>query len=174
MEHLWSPWRMAYLRKSDPDSSFTRLQATGMLTLTGCIFCDKPKEQVDVENLIIRRGERVFAILNKYPYNNGHLMVVPYAHVPSLEQLDALTLTEMMLCVNQGLSALRKVYNPQAFNLGVNIGEAAGAGIAQHVHMHVVPRWAGDTNYMSTVAGTRVIPEELSETYRLMQAAWEK
>ena len=165
---------MAYLRKSDPDSGYTKLQATGMLTMTGCIFCDKPTEGRDAENLIVIRGERAFVILNRYPYNNGHLMVVPYAHVPSVEQLDTHTLTEMMLLVNQGLGALRTVYNPQAFNLGVNIGEAAGAGIAQHVHMHVVPRWAGDTNYMSTVAGTRVIPEELSETYRQVQRAWVK
>ena len=171
MQHLWSPWRMAYLRKDDKDTG-DKLQATGKLSTAGCIFCDKPAEERDTENLIVRRGHRAFVILNLYPYNNGHMMVVPYAHVPSLEQLDTPTLTEIMVLVNEGLGALRVVYNPQAFNLGVNIGEAAGAGIAEHVHMHIVPRWAGDTNYMATVAGTRVIPEGLSDTYRQVREAW--
>ncbi len=174
MQHLWSPWRMEYLQKGNEakDAGEAQHQATGLLAATGCIFCDKPAESRDLENLITYRGQRAFVMLNRYPYNNGHLMIVPYAHVPSLEQLDTPTLTEMMLLTNQSLGALRAVYNPQAFNLGVNIGEAAGAGIAQHVHMHVVPRWAGDTNYMATVAGTRVIPEELHETYRRVQGAW--
>jgi ATP adenylyltransferase len=101
-------------------------------------------------------------------------MVVPFSHAPSLEQLDAPTLTEIMLLVNQSLGALRAAYQPQAFNLGVNIGAAAGAGIADHVHMHIVPRWSGDTNYMSTVAGTRVIPEDLRDTYRVVQESWPK
>lgn len=151
--------------------------ATGLLKQssgTACIFCDLPSENRDVENLIIHRGRHVFVILNRYPYNNGHLMVVPFAHTPSLEQLDLATLTELMLLVNQGLGALRAAYKPQAFNLGANIGAAAGAGIAGHVHMHVVPRWAGDTNYMSTVAGTRVIPEDLRETYQVVKEAWPK
>jgi ATP adenylyltransferase len=165
MEHLWSPWRMRYLRGQDRP-------ATAPLGLAGCIFCTKPAETRDVENLIVHRGELTFAILNLYPYNNGHLMIVPYAHVPSFEQLEAPALTELMQLTNQGLAALRKAYSPQAFNLGANIGTAAGAGIADHVHMHIVPRWSGDTNYMATVAGTRVIPEDLRETYRLVCAAW--
>jgi ATP adenylyltransferase len=165
MEHLWSPWRMRYLRGQDRP-------ATAPLGQAACIFCAKPAENRDVDNLIVHRGPLTFSILNLYPYNNGHLMIVPYAHVPSLEQLDAPTLTELMLLTNQGLAALRKVYSPQAFNLGMNIGTAAGAGIADHVHMHIVPRWAGDTNYMATVAGTRVIPEDLRETYRLVRQAW--
>lgn len=172
MDHLWSPWRMAYLRGTDADTGARRLPATGMLSPSGCIFCDKPVEQRDRENLIVHRGPRAFVILNLYPYNNGHLMVVPYQHVPSFEQLDEPTLMDVMRLMNQAVSALRRVYKPQAFNLGANIGTAAGAGIADHVHMHVVPRWAGDTNYMATVAGTRVIPEELGETYRQVQEAW--
>jgi len=147
-------------------------QTGGAAGDTGCIFCDKPTQDRDAENLIIHRGEQAFVILNLYPYNNGHLMIVPYAHASSLEQLDSPTLTEIMLLTNQGLAALRTVYNPQAFNLGMNIGAAAGAGIAEHIHMHIVPRWAGDSNYMSTIAGTRVIPEDLQETYRRVRQAW--
>ena len=180
MDHLWSPWRMQYLRReeetSQPDNP-GGASATGLLKQsreTACIFCDLPSENRDAENLIVYRGERVFVILNRYPYNNGHLMVVPFAHTPSLEQLDTPTLTELMVMVNQGLSALRAAYQPQAFNLGANIGAAAGAGIAGHVHLHVVPRWAGDTNYMSTVAGTRVSPEDLRETYQVVKEAWPK
>jgi ATP adenylyltransferase len=180
MDHLWSPWRMKYLRGEEEMSKpvgQSGASATGLLkqsSETACIFCDLPSENRDVENLIIHRSQHVFVILNRYPYNNGHLMVVPFAHTPSLEQLDLATLTELMLLVNQGLGALRAAYKPQAFNLGANIGAAAGAGIAGHVHMHVVPRWAGDTNYMSTVAGTRVIPEDLRETYQVVKEAWPK
>jgi ATP adenylyltransferase len=139
---------------------------------TGCIFCDLPAEQADPQNLIVRRGQLAFVMLNRYPYNNGHMMAVPYTHVPSLEQLDAPTLAELMALTNQALAALRSMYNPQAFNVGANIGAAAGAGIAEHVHLHIVPRWAGDTNFMATVAGTRVIPEALDETYRLAVQHW--
>lgn len=139
---------------------------------TGCIFCDKPRATDDDANLIVKRGEAAFVILNLYPYNNGHLMIVPYRHVGSLEQLSAATLTEMMLLVNQALAALRSVYQPHAFNLGANLGAAAGAGIADHVHFHLVPRWAGDTNFMTTVSAARVIPEELSDTCRRLRAAW--
>ena len=161
MEHLWSPWRMAYLRKEDSSSD-----------PAGCIFCDLPAENDDEKNLIVRRERLVYVILNRYPYNNGHMLVVPYQHAPSLEDLDAPTLGELMQLVNQSLAALRGMYGAQAFNVGMNIGAAAGAGIAGHVHMHSVPRWPADTNFLSTLAATRVIPEELSETYRLAQAHW--
>jgi len=167
MEHLWSPWRMQYLRGQD-------IPATAPLGSRACIFCALPREDRDSENLIVRRGELAFVILNLYPYNNGHLMVVPYRHTPSLEQLDVPILTELMVLTTRALTALRAVYNPQAFNFGANIGAAAGAGIADHVHLHVVPRWAGDTNYMTTVAETRVIPEQLGDTYRALQQAWPK
>jgi ATP adenylyltransferase len=184
MEHLWSPWRMTYLRGSDPADAERQGRRAGPITGTGplpgfdplpgvtCIFCDLPAQNRDAANLIVRRGRLSFVILNRYPYNNGHLMVVPYAHVPSLEQLDAPTLAEIMSFVNQALATLRRMYHPDAFNLGANIGSAAGAGIADHVHMHIVPRWSGDTNFMSTVAGTRVIPEELSDTFRQARDLW--
>jgi len=165
MEHLWTPWRMKYLQGDDQPSGEGS---------SGCIFCHAPAENrgCDFDNLIVRRGERAFVILNRYPYNNGHLMVVPYLHTPTLEQLDTETLGELMALVKQSLAVLRAIYNPQAFNLGMNIGEAAGAGIAEHVHFHVVPRWGGDTNYMTVVGGTRVIPEDLAETCRRLCTAW--
>jgi ATP adenylyltransferase len=165
MEHLWTPWRMKYLQGED--------KPTGADS-GDCIFCAKPAQtpDCDVDNLIVRRGSHAFVILNRYPYNNGHLMVVPYLHVPSLEHLDLPTLTELMALVKQALAVLREVYAPQAFNLGVNIGEAAGAGIAEHVHFHVVPRWAGDTNYMTVVGQTRIIPEDLTETCQRLCAVW--
>jgi ATP adenylyltransferase len=138
----------------------------------GCVFCDLPAAGDDAASLIVRRGTHAFVILNKYPYNNGHLLVVPFAHVPSLEQLDEPTLAELMRLTNQSLAALRRMYNPQGFNLGANIGAAAGAGIAEHVHLHIVPRWAGDTNFMTSVNNVRVIPEDLQETYRLAKDHW--
>jgi ATP adenylyltransferase len=156
---------MEYLQSTEKTSG-------GNQAGTGCIFCDKPAEDRDAENLIVVRGERAYVLLNLYPYNNGHFMVVPYPHVPSPEQLDAGTLTDMMLLLNRGLAALRALYNPQAFNVGMNIGLAGGAGIAEHVHLHVVPRWAGDTNFMTVTAGTRVIPEDLRETWQRLRAAW--
>ncbi|MDY7041803.1 MAG: HIT domain-containing protein, partial [Chloroflexota bacterium] len=112
-------------------------------------------------------------ILNLYPYNNGHIMAVPYAHLASLEHLDAATLTELMLLVNKGLAALRRAMSPQGFNVGVNLGEVAGAGVAEHVHVHIVPRWGGDTNFMPIIAETRVIPELLDQTYEQLQAVME-
>lgn len=139
---------------------------------SGCIFCQKPAEHQDAENLIVHRGQLVYVILNRYPYNNGHMMVVPYQHASTLEELDAPALSELMQLAIQTLGVLRAMYQPQAFNLGVNIGAAAGAGIADHVHMHVVPRWAGDSNFMTTVAGTRVIPEDLNDTYQLALQHW--
>ncbi len=148
------------------------LQANNSAGATGCIFCDMPADTRDAETLIVRRGVHVYVILNRYPYNNGHLMVVPYSHVDSPERLDTASLTELMHLLNQGLAALRAMYNPQAFNIGMNIGAAAGAGIAEHVHLHAVPRWAGDTNFMTTTTGTRVIPEDLRVTWERMRAAW--
>ncbi len=159
MQHLWSPWRMTYLQNENPPGG-------------GCIFCEKPAENRDADNLIVHRGRLAFVMLNLYPYNNGHMMVVPYQHTATLEALDAPVLAEIMLLAKQALAALREMYQPQAFNLGVNIGRAAGAGIADHVHMHVVPRWAGDSNFMTTVAATRVIPQDLHETYRLAVEHW--
>jgi len=139
MKRLWAPWRMRYLTGEKEK---------------GCIFCTRIAESRDRENYILYRGERGFLILNLYPYNNGHMMAVPYNHVASLEDLDTETLTELMLLVNKGLAALREAMSPQGFNVGVNIGEVAGAGVAGHVHIHVVPRWGGDTNFMPIIRHT--------------------
>jgi ATP adenylyltransferase len=140
---------------------------------SGCVFCEKPAANCDEAEHVLLRGRTAYLTLNRYPYNNGHLLVVPYAHVPSLENLPAETLTEMMLLVNQGLAALRLAMQPDGFNVGVNLGKAAGAGIEAHVHIHVVPRWNGDTSFMSTVGETRTIPEALDRTYERLQAALE-
>ena len=159
MKRLWSPWRLAYLQEPQAE---------------GCVFCQAAAAKDDRENLVLLRGERVFLILNRYPYNNGHFMAVPYSHVPSLEFLDAATLTEMMLLLNRGLAALRAAMSCDGFNVGANLGEAAGAGIAQHVHMHAVPRWIGDTNFMPVVGDTRVIPQTWLQTYDQLKAALEE
>jgi len=128
----------------------------------------------DADNLIVYRGKNAFVILNRYPYTSGHLLVVANAHRPSIEDLDVESRSEMMELTTTSMRVIRKVYQPEAFNLGANIGEAAGAGIAGHVHLHVVPRWGGDTNFMSTLAETRVLPEELNETFRRISAAWKQ
>ncbi|HUE75505.1 MAG TPA: HIT domain-containing protein [Chloroflexota bacterium] len=131
----------------------------------GCIFCEKPHEDRDRENYILARGIESFVLLNAYPYGNGHLMVVPYAHLATLEDLPTSTLTELMELTRTSIASLRRVMAPDGFNVGMNIGHAAGAGIADHVHLHVVPRWNGDTNFMPVLAETRLIPEMLTSTY---------
>jgi ATP adenylyltransferase len=158
MKRLWSPWRLEYLTAPEREE---------------CIFCEAAAGDDDRSNLVLLRGERVFLILNRYPYNNGHFMAVPYTHVPSLEDLDAPTLTEMMLLLNRGLAALRSAMNCEGFNVGANLGPAAGAGIADHVHMHAVPRWSGDTNFMPVVGEARVIPQTWLQTYDQIRAALE-
>jgi len=138
----------------------------------GCVFCNALGHADGIDNLIIARGQRAFVILNRYPYTSGHLMVVPNAHQSSLDALELAARSEMMELTNQAIQILQHVYHPQGFNLGMNIGSVAGAGIAEHVHMHVVPRWGGDTNFMSAVAGTRVLPESLEDTYLRVSAGW--
>ena len=160
MEHLWSPWRMVYIENSHKND--------------GCIFCEEPARQDCSENLIVFRGRYAYVILNRYPYTSGHLMIVPFVHLPSLELLDPETRAEMMELSARAIRVLQAVYHPQGFNLGVNIGAAAGAGITEHVHMHVVPRWSGDTNFMSTLGQTRVLPESLGDTCRRVRSAWDK
>jgi len=135
-----------------------------------CLFCELPSSD---DNLILHRGVEAYVVLNRYPYSNGHLMVVPYAHQASIEDLDDSTLLEVMNLSSQAISVLRATYGAEAFNLGVNIGKAAGAGVVHHVHMHVLPRWAGDTNFMATIAGTRVIPEDLEETLERLNSHWD-
>jgi len=158
MKYLWSPWRMKYIEQDSKEP--------------GCIFCDALAKVDGEGNLVVMRGQRAFVILNKFPYTSGHLMIAPLEHRPTLEALDPATRAEMMELLSTFLSVLRSAYAPQAFNLGANIGVAAGAGVPDHVHMHIVPRWAGDTSFMSTVSDTRVLPESLRETYERVRGAW--
>lgn len=161
MKRMWAAWRMKYITNAEQE--------------TGCIFCNALAKADDSQNLVILRHERAFVILNKYPYTSGHLMVASFAHQPSLELLDPASRAEMMELVSQCITTLRQVYNPQGFNVGANIGQAAGAGVPGHVHIHIVPRWNGDTNFMSTVGEVRVLPESLEDTYRrVSQALQEK
>lgn len=132
----------------------------------GCVFCSAQEKQDSAENLIAFRGEHAYVILNRYPYTSGHLMVVPLDHKPNLEELDAETRAEMMELTSHCMTVLRKIYHPEAFNMGANIGESAGAGIKSHVHIHIVPRWQGDTNFMTVVGDTRVLPEAIESTYQ--------
>jgi ATP adenylyltransferase len=159
VKRIWSPWRLRYVTGAPKKGR-------------GCIFCDRavaPAEK-DRENYVLFRGERGLVVLNLYPYNTGHFMVAPYTHVPSLEDLDAQTLGSLMELVNKGIAALRETLHPEGFNIGVNLGAAAGAGITDHVHIHVVPRWVGDTNFMPIFSETKVIPELLDGTYDKLKA----
>lgn len=139
----------------------------------GCVFCKAQDMPDGPENLILFRGEKTYVILNRFPYTSGHLMVVPYTHTPSLQGLDTGARAEMMELATRIMSMLSKEYNAQGFNIGINIGEAAGAGITEHVHLHVVPRWSGDTNFMSALGETRVLPETLQDTYNRLAETWE-
>lgn len=161
MENLWSPWRMRYVTDADKPGS--------------CIFCTAAVAATaadDAANLVVHRGKAAYVILNRYPYTSGHLMTVPNEHVSSIEKLTPVVRAEMMELVNEALGVLRAIYNPTGFNVGINMGEAAGAGIADHAHIHIVPRWAGDTSFISTVGETRVIPEELAATFERIFTAW--
>ncbi len=160
MSHLWTPWRMAYIRGEKKP-------------VEGCVFCKKVNGNDDEEH-IIARSQYVYVTLNLYPYNNGHLMIVPYEHVSSQEALPIEVLTDLMVTINKALATLRAAYNPQAFKLGANIGTAAGAGIAEHYHFHIVPRWNGDSNFMGVVGSTRVIPDTLDNTYKELKAHWQQ
>lgn len=159
MKRLWAPWRMPYLKDDSPK---------------GCIFCEKPRQEKDRSNLILLRGRRSFVMMNLYPYSNGHLLIAPYRHVASLEPMDAPTLAELMSQTQVALRALRLVFKPDAYNLGINQGREAGAGIESHVHLHIVPRWNGDTNFMPVLADTRVIPEQLEASFGKLLPHFEK
>jgi ATP adenylyltransferase len=140
----------------------------------GCIFCMAQGKEDNAGNLIAFRGERAYVILNRYPYTSGHLMVVPFAHKADLEELDAATRAEMMELTTRCMTVLRKVYSPHAFNMGANIGDAGGAGVKEHVHIHIVPRWIGDTNFMSTLGETRVLPESLEDSYQRVKKGFQE
>ncbi len=159
MQHLWTPWRMEWIR----DSKGLRAPEQG------CVLCRLGAEEDD---LVVARSQLVYVMLNAYPYNTGHLMVVPFAHSASLEDLDAETLMDLMQTCNRALAALRSLYQPQAFNVGANIGAAAGAGLPDHFHLHIVPRWQGETGFITTIGDTRVIPDTLTNTARELKERW--
>lgn len=138
----------------------------------GCVFCLAAEVKDGTENLIFHRGDHAFMILNRYPYTSGHIMCVPFAHVDRLHLLIQEARIEMMEMITKGVEVLQSVYQPDGFNVGLNLGEMAGAGVADHLHMHIVPRWGGDTNFMSSVGRTRVLPEALSDTYDRVKEAW--
>ena len=152
MENLWAPWRMKYIQTVDKKDE-------------GCIFCTKPQQTEDRNNLILLRGKRCFILMNLFPYNNGHLMVIPYQHTSDILTLPTETAAELWEGVCLCKQALTAAFRPDAFNIGMNLGRTAGAGIDQHVHMHVVPRWNGDTNFMPVVGKTKVISQGIEETY---------
>lgn len=158
MKHLWSPWRMTYIENSKNEG--------------GCVFCNLQAKADGVENLIAFRAKLSYVILNRFPYTSGHLMVIPFAHIATIEELDAMTRAEMMELTSRCTTELRQLYQPQGFNVGINMGEAAGAGVLGHVHIHIVPRWAGDTNFMSAIGETRVLPESLEDTYKRVKNAF--
>ena len=158
MKQLWTPWRLEYIL-SDKKA--------------GCIFCEFLEQEDDRANLILLRGQRCFLMLNKYPYNNGHLMAVPYRHVESLELLHPEEQSDLMAMTALAIRALRRAMAPNGFNVGYNIGKVAGAGVEDHVHCHIVPRWNGDTNFMPVLGEIRVIPQSLDSAYDQIKAALE-
>lgn len=159
MRLIFAPWRIEYIRSPKHD---------------GCIFCDFPKENRDKERLILYRGERVFAIMNNYPYNPGHVMIAPYRHIGNLEDLSDEELLEIMKLAQLMIKAIKKAMKPEGFNMGFNVGRVAGAGIEDHIHMHIVPRWNGDTNFMPVLADVKVIPQAIEESYDELRRAIEE
>ncbi len=159
MDYIWTPWRYQYLEQvtagKEPE----------------CIFCDAVARNQDSETLIVHRGAKAFVILNRFPYTSGHVMIVPYAHVAELHLCDAGTLGEMMQLAQRMETALRAEYKPDGMNLGMNLGRAAGAGVVGHLHLHVLPRWIGDSNFMTVTGETRVHPEDLNTTYERLRKA---
>ena len=164
-ERLWTPHRMAYIKGTG--------KPTGPGEDEGCPFCLAPKLS-DEEGLIVARGALVYAVLNLYPYNSGHVLVIPYRHVPDYTDLEAAEVAEFSAFTQHAILALRAASTPHGFNIGMNLGTVAGAGIAAHLHQHVVPRWGGDTNFMPVVARTRVLPELLPDTRKVLAEAWVK
>lgn len=161
MDILWSPWRYAYIKGNAKEIT---------ADLGGCVFCDiLNNSATDEENFILHRAEFNFVILNIYPYISGHLMVVPFAHLADLDRAEKNITDELMDLTKRCQTALRKVYQPHGFNLGMNLGKAAGAGVAEHFHLHILPRWIGDANFMTAIGETRTIPEDLRTTYNKLK-----
>lgn len=156
MERLWTPWRREFVEGGDKRS-------------TECFLCEAPRATDDKETLILLRAKTVYVLLNLYPYNSGHLMVAPYAHTGDLPGLDADVAAELMRVTQRAIAALQQAYHPDAFNVGMNLGKVAGAGVPDHLHIHVVPRWNGDTNFMPILADTKVLPESLEQTYERLR-----
>lgn len=160
MDYLWTPWRYQYVKDANKDDR--------------CIFCDALALGDDAKALIVLRAEKNFVILNRFPYTTGHVMIVPFAHVADLSGCDAGTLAEMMRLAQRVQAAMNSVYHPEGFNLGMNLGRCAGAGVTGHLHLHLLPRWAGDSNFMTVVSETRVQPEDLSTSYERLRTALAK
>lgn len=166
METLWAPWRSSYLSEATAREE-KKLEVA-------CVFCEAVANSDDAARFVIHRGKTAFVILNLYPYNNGHMLIIPYQHVSKLDLLPMETRVEMMELINKAQLVLQSVYKPHGINIGNNTGQAAGAGIAEHLHFHVLPRWTADANFMTTVANSRVIPESLEESWKKIREAWEK
>jgi ATP adenylyltransferase len=157
VKQLWAPWRLEYIKSADEDS--------------GCVFC-AAVEGADEERLVVKRGNHAIALLNKFPYSSGHFMVAPNRHVGEFGDLDDEEVLELHRLASAGIGALAETYGPQGYNVGWNLGRIAGAGVVDHVHVHVVPRWAGDTNFMPVLADVKVLPEHLEETRRKLAGVW--
>jgi ATP adenylyltransferase len=160
VQRIWAPWRLAYVKDASKDNELE------------CIFCAALGAGDDAASLIVHRGEHCFVILNKFPYTNGHLMVAPYVHVAALQDLDAETIAELMDLAQRGMNALETGYSPHGYNVGFNQGRVAGAGVEHHIHMHVVPRWGGDTNFMPVLSDTRVMNQTLADSYEVVRGAF--
>ena len=158
MEHIFAPWRMTYIKKAEPTN--------------GCFLCEYPKEERDSEHMIVARGRHCFVICNAYPYNPGHLMVAPYRHTADYAHLPVEEAMDIHSHVARALECLQRAMNPQGYNIGINLGKVSGAGLDEHVHVHIVPRWNGDTNFMPVFSDVRVVAEALEETYRRLCDSW--
>jgi ATP adenylyltransferase len=164
MDRLWAPWRAKYIESFSNEESKEK----------ECLFCEKAKSNDDEKNLVLFRGETCYIIMNLFPYNSGHIMVVPYKHTSSFSSLTEEEMLELMKVIKKGISALEIALKPHGFNIGVNLGRVSGAGIEDHIHFHIVPRWNGDTNFMPVISETKVISELLSDTYKKIKSALEK
>ena len=160
MEHIWSPWRYTYITQASREP--------------GCVLCRVIEEGDDAKNHVVYRGPLNYVILNLFPYTNGHLMIVPYDHLAALEDFDQATTSEIMELSKRAVKALTEEYHPDGFNVGINLGHCAGAGVAGHLHQHIVPRWGGDANFMSVIGETRILPEDLDKTYERLKRQFGK